>query len=240
LLCSTLLPVALLLYPASAHSDLAFDSLAKAAMAFLRHCAGVLARIALASLPASSCPCCQHCTGVVAELAFKGPSGATLPFSGIALAFCLQCAGIIASFVLSSLSLTLRRSHCPCCMGTYSLVALALLPLSPLRHCQNRKLASAPSRSSRNMRWHHCQHCAIVIAGVAPALLPSLCGNLCPCCACVAAFGTPVSPPASRTGIQPVMTQLRHVAGEALLSRSLSSPMASLLYPVVSPQRFGL
>jgi hypothetical protein len=95
-------PVASLLYPASAHSNLAFNGLAKAAMVFFWHCAGVLARIALASLPASSCPCCWCCAGIVVKLAFEGPAGTALAFAGIALAFCPHCAGIIVSIVLLS------------------------------------------------------------------------------------------------------------------------------------------
>ncbi len=200
-------PVALLLYPALAHSDLAFDGLAKAAMAFFWRCAGVLARIALASLPASSCPRCRCCTGVVAELAFEGLAGAALAFAGVALALCPHHAGVIASIVLLSLLQALCWRHCPCCVGAFALVALALLPLSP-SHCrQHCKLASAQSRSSCDTCWCHCQHCAIVVAGVALALLPLSCRHLCHCHAGIAALGTPVLPSASRTGIRPVMTQ---------------------------------
>jgi hypothetical protein len=143
LLRSTSSPMALLLYPASAHSDSAFNGLAKAAMAFFWRCAGVFASIALASLPASSCPCCQCCASLVAELAFKGPANAALAFAGITLVFCLHRAGIIASIVLSSLSPALHWRHCPCCVGAFALVALASLPLSPLPCLQHRKLASA-------------------------------------------------------------------------------------------------
>ncbi len=203
--CSTLSPMALLLYPASAHSNLAFDGLAKAAMAFFWRCAGVLARIALASLPASSCPCCRHCTSVVAKLAFEGPAGAALAFASVALTFCPHCAGVIASIVLSFLLPALRQRHYPCHVGAFAFVALALLPLSPLRCRQHRELASAQSRSSRDMRWRHCQHHAIIVAGVAPALLPSSCGRLCPCPASIATLGISALPPASQTGLRPVM-----------------------------------
>ncbi len=142
--------------------------------------------------------------------------------------------------MLLSLLLALRRHHCPCCVGAFALVALALLPLSPLRCCQHRKLLSAQSRRSRNTRWRHCQHRAIVVAGVVPASLPSWRGRLCPHHASVAALGTPALPPASQTGTHPIMTQSRHVISEALLSRSSSSPVASSLYPGVGPQLFGL
>jgi hypothetical protein len=154
--CSTLLPVALLLYPVLAHSNLAFNGLAKAAMAFFWCCAGVLARIALASLPASSCPCHWHCTSVFAELAFEGPAGVVLAFAGIALAFCPHHAGVIASIVLLSLLPVLRRCHCPCHVGAFALVVLVLLPLLPLRCRQHHELVSAQSRSSCNTRWCHC------------------------------------------------------------------------------------
>ncbi len=231
---STSPPVALLLYPASAHSNLAFDGQANAAMAFFWHCAGVLAHIALASLPASSCPCCRHCAGVVAKLTFEGPAGAALAFAGVALAFCLHLAGIIASIVLLSLLPALCRRHPPRCIGAFALVPLALFSLLPLRCRQHRKLASVQSRSSHNTRWRHFQNCAIVIAGIAPASLPSLCRHLCPHWAGVAALSTPTLLPASQTGIRPVMTQSQHVAGEALLLRSLSLPVASLLYPALA------
>jgi hypothetical protein len=205
--CSSLLPVASSLYPAFAHSNLAFDGLAKAAMAFFWRCAGVLARITLASLPASSCPCCRRCTSIVAELAFEGPAGAALAFTGITLAFHPHCADIIASIVLLSLLPALRLRHRPHHMGAFALVALASLPSLPLRHRQHRELASAQSQSSRNTRWYHCQHRAIVVASVAQASLPLLHGRLCPCPAGVAALGIPALLPASQTGLRPVMMQ---------------------------------
>jgi hypothetical protein len=234
LLCSMLSPVASSLYPALAHSNLAFNSLAEAAMAFFWCCAGVLAHIALSLLPASSFPCCWHCTGIVAELAFEGPAGAKLVFAGVALTFCPHCAGVISSIVLLSLLPALHRRHRPCCVGAFALVALALLPLLPLHCRQHCKLASAQSQSSRDTRWRHCQHHAIIVASVALALLPSLRGQLCPCCTGIAALVTPTLLPASQTGIRPVMTPSQHVAGEALLSLSSLSTMAWLLYPVLA------
>jgi hypothetical protein len=123
LLRSSLSPVASSLYLASAHSDFAFNGLAKAAMAFFWRCAGVLARIALASLPVSSCPRRRRCTSVVAELAFEGPAGTALAFAGVALAFRPYCAGVIASIVLLSSLPALRRRCCPRCMGVFALIA---------------------------------------------------------------------------------------------------------------------
>jgi hypothetical protein len=119
---SSLSPVALSLYPALAHSDLAFDGLAEAAIAFFQCCTGVLTRIALALLPASSCPCFRHCANIVAELAFKGPAGAVLMFAGVALAFCLHPAGVIASIVLLSLLPVLHRRHHPWRAGVFALI----------------------------------------------------------------------------------------------------------------------
>jgi hypothetical protein len=131
---SSLLPMASSLYPASAHSNLAFGGLAKAAMTFFLRCAGVLARIALASLPVSSCPCCRHCAGVVAKLAFKGPAGTVLVFAGVALVFCPHCAGIIASIVLLLLLPALRRPCHPWSVGVFTLIVRPLWWRSPFHH----------------------------------------------------------------------------------------------------------
>jgi hypothetical protein len=191
-------------------------------------------------LPASSCPCCQCCTSVVAELAFEGLAGAALVFAGVALAFCPHCAGAIASIVLLSLSPVLHQQHCPCRVGAFALVALASLPSLPSPCLQHWELVSAQSRNSCDKRWRHCQHHAIIVAGIAPALLPSSPGHLCPHIAGVATLGIPTLPPASQTGICPVMMQSQHVAGEASLSRSLSSFVASSLYPASAHSDFGL
>jgi hypothetical protein len=132
--CSSLSPMALLLYPASAHSNLAFNGLAKAAMAFFQCCAGVLTCIALASLPASSCPCCRRFAGIVAKLAFEGPASAALAFAGVVLAFPPRSAGIIASIVLLLSLLALRRRCRPwragLCLHCAPLVVMFALSLS--------------------------------------------------------------------------------------------------------------
>ncbi len=115
-------------------------------------------------------------------------------------------------------------------MGAFALVALVSLPSLP-SHCrQHCELAC----------WRHCQHRAIIVADVAPTLLPLLRGCLCPCPAGIATLGIPALPPASQTGLRPVMMQSRHIAGEALLSHSLLLPVAIVAVPGVSPQRFGL
>jgi hypothetical protein len=166
------------------------------------------------SLPVASLPYLASFHG---DLASDGPADVAL-VSLPALRWhpWPHCAGVITNTALL-LSPVLRRYHCPCHMGTFSLVVLASLPLSPLCHHQHRELVSAQSQSSRNMHWCPCQHRAIGVAGIAPALLPSSRGRLCPCCAGVAALGTPALPPASQTGICPVMTQSRHIISEALL-----------------------
>jgi hypothetical protein len=174
------------------------------------------------------------------DLASAGPVDAAL----VSLpALCWRpwphCTGVITNLTLSLLP-PLRQHHCLCCVSAFAPVVLALLPLSPLHCRQHSKLASAQSQNSCNMRWHHCQHRAIDVAGVAPALFPLLRRCLCPCCAGVATLSAPALPPASQTGICPVMTQSQHVLGEASLSCSTSLPVASLLYPALAHSNFGL
>jgi hypothetical protein len=136
---------------------LAFDGLAKAAMAFYWRCAGVLARITLASLPAPSCPNCWCRAGVVAELAFevrpvprKRLPALHLRFARILLlslpASCCcpchwHCAGIIA---------VLRGLFCPCRAGIFVLIAFALPPalqpgICPVTNQLRHALASVPA-----------------------------------------------------------------------------------------------
>jgi hypothetical protein len=149
------------------------------------------------------------------------------------------CTRVITNLTLSLLP-PLRQHHCLCCVGAFAPVALALLPLSPLHCRQHSKLASAQSQNSCNMHWCHCQHRAIGVAGVAPALFPLLRRCLCPCCAGVATLSAPALPPASQTGICPVMTQSQHVLGEASLSCLTSLPVALLLYPASAHSNYGL
>jgi hypothetical protein len=179
----------------------------------------------------------------VASLPYPALFHGDLAFDGLAdaaLASCRHCADVLARIVPASLP-ALRCCCCRHCIGVIALAAQAPLPLLRWHCCprcllrcrQHCKLASAQSRSSRNTCWHHCQHCAVVVAGVAPTLLPSLRRHLCPHCAGVVPLITPTLPPASQTGACPVMTQLQHLASEALLSRSLLLPMALLLYPAL-------
>ncbi len=159
------------------------------------------------------------------------------------LALCLHpwlhCANVINNIAPLLLPVLLRH-HFPCCMGAFVLVALPLLPTLPLHCRQHCELASAQAQSSCNTGWRHCQHCALVVANVAPAPSPLLHRCLCPGCAGVAALGTPTLPPASQTGICPVMMQLQPVVGEVLLSRSMLSPVALSLYPESAHSDFGL
>jgi hypothetical protein len=191
------------------------------------------------SLPMASSPypASLHC-----DLAFDGPANAALA-SLLVLCWrpCPHCAGVIANIVLLSLP-ALHQRHCPYCMDAFALIALALLPPLLSRYRQHCELASAQSQNSCNMRWHHCQHCTVLVAGVALASMPLLCGCLCPCHTGVVALVTSTLPPASQSGICPVMTQLQHIAGEAFLLRSSLSPVALSLVtvPGVGPQQFGL
>ncbi len=66
-------------------------------------------------------------------------------------------------------------------------------------------LASLPALCRR-----HCQHCIVVVAGIAPASSPSLHGRLYPHCAGIVALVAFVLPPALQAGIYPVTKQLRH------------------------------
>ncbi len=152
----------------------------------------------------SRCPC-PHCTGVIASVklflllalhrrccrvAFQGPAGAAQAFAGVALAFCLHPAGVIASIMLSSMSLALCRHHCrvagrfcSCCTGIFVLITFALPPalrpcVCPVTKQSQHVLASLPAP-------HHC-HCRRLLA-----LLPLSHGYFCPCSAGVTNLGIP-------------------------------------------------
>jgi hypothetical protein len=189
------------------------------------------------SLPVASLPYLASFHG---HFASDGPADAALvSLPALCLHPWLYCAGVITNIMLLLLPV-LRRHHFPCCVGAFVLAALASLPSLSSRCRQHCKLASAQAQGSRNTRWRHCQHRALVIADVVPALSPSLCWCLCPHRAGVDALGTPALLPASQPGICPVMVQLRPVVGEVSLSRSTLSPVASLLYPELAHSDFGL
>jgi hypothetical protein len=118
------------------------------------------------SLPVASLPYLALFYG---DLALDGPANAALASLP---ALCWHpfphCAGLITNITLSPLP-ALRWCHCHHRVGAFAVIVLALLPLLPSCHHQHRKLASAQSQSSCNTCWHHCQHCAVVFAGVAPA-----------------------------------------------------------------------
>jgi hypothetical protein len=189
------------------------------------------------SLPVASSPYLALSCGPFAS---DGPAEAALVSL---LALCLRpwlhCTSVITN-IAPLLLPVLRQHHFPCRMGAFILVLLALLPSLLLRCHQHRKLVSAQAQSSCNTCWRHPQHRALVVANVAPAPFPSLRRCLCPGCAGVTALGTPMLPPASQTGICPVMMQLRPVVGEVLLSRSTLVPVALLLYPESAHSDFGL
>ncbi len=160
---STSLPMASLLYPALAHSNLAFNGLAKAAMAFFWRCAGVFARIALGH--------CQHQAVLVASVApallLSWPSKVR-PMPRWHLPALRLC---FARIALASLP----ASCChPChrrCTGVIALVVWALLPLSrwhlcPCRLCLVSSIANWHLPSHETVATH-----AGIIASTAPLLL---------------------------------------------------------------------
>jgi urea transporter len=156
----------------------AFDGLAKAAMAFLlalrwgprAHCTGVIASVKLSLLLALCRRCCR--------VDLQGPAGAAQVFAGIALAFCLHPAGVIASIVLLSnrhyagIIAVLRGRFCPCHASIFVLIAFALPPASrsgicPVTKQSRRVLASLPTP-----RHCYCWRSASIVALVTRAFLP--------------------------------------------------------------------
>jgi hypothetical protein len=171
---------------------------------------------------------------------FRGPFASDGPAEAALVSLQALCLRPWLHCIAPSLLPVLHRHHFPCPVGAFALVVLALLPSSPLRCHQHRKLASAQAQSSRNKCWRHRQYHALVVADVALSPSPSLRRCLCPGCAGVTALGTPALPLESQTGICPVMTQLQPVVGEVSLSRSTLSPMALLLYPESAHSDFCL
>jgi hypothetical protein len=130
LLRSTLSPVALLLYPESAHSDFGLQRSGQGSNGVLlalrwcpcAHCTCIIASVKLSLLLALCRRCCQ--------VGLQGPAGAAQVFAGIALAFCLHPAGVITSIVLLSMSPALCWHHC--CVA-WVLLSLSRQHLCP--HC---------------------------------------------------------------------------------------------------------
>ncbi len=233
-----------------------------------RRCAGVVTNVALASLPsllwhcshpcklATAHPRHSHDTSVCVALLswslslpvaslpylalFRSPFASDGPAEAVLVSLPALCLRPWLHCIAPSLLPVLRQHHFPCCVGAFVLVTLTLMPSLPLRCRQHRELASAQAQSSRNTCWCHYQHHALVVADVVPAPSPSLRRCLCPGCTGVAALGTPTLPPASQTGIYPVMTQLQPVVGEVSLLRCMLSPVALLLYPESAHSDFCL
>ncbi len=112
------------------------------------HCTGVIASVRLSLLPVLRLCCCQ----VGLQKSGWCSAGICRRCASVLLALlwhhCQHCAVVVVvDVVLASL---------PSSRWSFCLIALALLPSLPLRCRQHRKLASAQSRSSCNMRWHHC------------------------------------------------------------------------------------
>ncbi len=175
-------PVASLLYPASAHSDLAFDGLAKAAMAFFG--------VALVSLPALHWYHCQRQAVLVAGIAPALLPSWPLKVRPVPRWHLPALPWHFARITLASLP---ALCCCPCCWhcaGVISLVAWALLPLLHW-HCCPCHLHIAASIAN----WHLPSHEAVatragVIASIAPSLLPALRWHCCPCRAGIFAIVT--------------------------------------------------
>jgi hypothetical protein len=150
------LPVASLPYLALFHSDLASDCPADAALASLPvlcwrpwpHCASVIINIALSLLLALCQHHCSCCVGAFALVVLV-----LLPLSPLC---CCQHCKLASSQSQSSCNKRWHhcqhhpivmpafcRHHCPCCMGVFALVVLALPPLAHLHCCQHHELASA-------------------------------------------------------------------------------------------------
>jgi hypothetical protein len=143
-----------------------------------QRCAGVLASIALASLPALHCCCCQH------SLVWSPLSqGHHHP----------HCAGAIA-LVTPMLPPASQTGVCPVRKQLQHFGISGIVARCCARRCSP---ATWPLVVRLMQRWHFCQHCAgvlayivlvslpacaVVIVGVALALLPLSCRCLCPHC----------------------------------------------------------
>jgi hypothetical protein len=191
---STLSPVALLLYPESAHSDFCLQRSGQGSNGILLalsrcpclYCTGIIASVKLFSLLALRHHCCQ--------VALQGLAGVAQAFAGVALAFCPHPAGVIASIVLLSISPALCRHHhcvagpfCPCFAGIFVLITFALPPALRPCVCPDTK-QSQHALASLPAPHHRC--CRQLLA-----LLPLSHRRFCPCSAGVANLGIPTLHP---------------------------------------------
>jgi hypothetical protein len=137
--CSTLSPVAFSLYPALAHRNLAFDGLAKAAMA-------LFFGVALVSLPPLHWHHCQRQAVLVTSIAPALLPSWPLKVRPVprwrlpALRLCFS------RIALASLP---ASCCCPCCRRCASVIALVMWALLPL------------------LRWYHCPRCLRIAASIA-------------------------------------------------------------------------
>ncbi len=179
--------MASLLFLALAHSNLAFDGLAKAAMAFFWLCTGVLARIALTSLPASSCPHHWHCASICRvglQRSGRGHAGVcqycACVFPALRWRHCQHRAVIlVAGNTPASLPSSCGR-FCPCCAGIVALVAFPLLPASRTGVCPVTKQSRHTLASLPTSRHCCCWRSANIVALVARVSLPLSCWRCCP------------------------------------------------------------
>jgi hypothetical protein len=150
-----------------------------------QRCAGVLARIRLVSSPALHCHCCQQYAGIVALVA-----QASLP--PVVLVFCPCCFCVAASLLSWHLHSLAAVKTCwgmwRCCR--LLVIANGLVPIPGVTPSQlglqwsgqgsayvfaGVTLASLPACC-----WHHCKHCAVIVASLS-------CWCWLSCCTCVAA-----------------------------------------------------
>jgi hypothetical protein len=176
--------------------------------AFGQFCAGVSAGVALASLPACCWRHCQNCAVAVA-----GIVPALLPLLHGLLCSC--CFGVIdcgSPALPPALQRVSAQSQHSCNMPGYMMslpfllsLPLALLPYLASFHGDRLSMVWLMQRWSlcrhctgilNTSGWCHCWHCAVVVAGIAPASLPSSRRHLCPCCTGVVALAAPALPPA--------------------------------------------
>jgi hypothetical protein len=147
------------------------------------HHAGIIASITLSLLPALCCCHCRRCTVVVAFLLL-----APLPSLRLHCRLCHPRIGAsIANWCLpnhDAAATHLCMWCCPC--GHFP----CPWPFCHTQHCSTATLPSMVQLMQRwhlcrccacNTRWCHRQHCAVVVAGVAPALLPSSRWHCHPC-----------------------------------------------------------
>jgi hypothetical protein len=204
----------------------------------------------MASLPACCWHHCKHCTVIVARVA-----PALLPLLHGHLFLCL--AGIV-NLVAPMLLPALQTGVCPVQSSCNTLVYMTLLPFSlslpvvlllylalfhsywALGQCSAGASAAVALVSLLTCCWHHCQHPTVVVASIAPVLLPLLHGRLSPCHVGIVNCILPALLPALQTGICQVTTQLQHIGVRDAVAILLIAACGFVTIPGVLPRQLGL